>query len=1299
MRFVPTLLLTLLLSTLAGCGGGGSVDSRDAPAPVPTATPDNTIGDAADFTPNSFLAFLDNRVGLGAGSYKVVVGTAAAGATGSFTLRIRFDDGAEQSLSGVWEAGVSGGGRDEPFHAGNPEFEVELAKAGGLQIEVDSAENAVVFLVRGNQVLARADANDGAGSEKLEYQASSIDSRSFSDAYYATVDPMDMRKTLDGWKQANNFLSTESAAVANAVFRDAKDLGYGRDMYAWEHDCGIAIFEDNYLVQIEEGDASTYGPLNLDAAIERDRRYLAGSNAVEFGPPGGAISGLCEDRSKWVVSYYTFAPPDGSLDEDGQTCSAGEQCRRKEVNFDGRGTKFMPGVCVICHGGTLRPPAEGEVDFFGGTDLDFASAATHVSIKSTSLNVLNPGSLEFSEQPGFNFDVQRDNIAAINSLVRKVFTAQESRIDGTADTDNWSPTFASELVDGLMAVPVQANSNFVPAGWSEGSGAPAGAEALFKGVVEPYCVGCHAVRGNRLAEARGANAVNFSTYEKFIAYADTMTDYVFRQGSMPLSLISFSKFWADPDAPLLLANAIDLADAYRSSPGGAPQQPGRPVPKPGSDRVVFFPVLPENGERRRAIELDGTSSNYSTEFAWRVVTSPGGEVLANDGSAVAQLTVTQPGRYQLGLTTSNSEFGASEEAFANIEFTTDMLDDRETVLVQGGDLQESVTIERLFETASCVGCHAKTNAAADGGFPGLSMYFNQESYSDPADFHRAVLARVDLANPRQSRLLMKPLSGALRHVGSSGGPLLRDEPCSDTDQTCSSEDYERYQLLLGWISAGAPCGGDPDACDYARMETQAPLQPTELTVTEASRNGLRQSVNLAWRDNAVNETGFVIQRSTEPTFAVVEEIEDNRSNDWTADLTDNDIAASTSYYYRVAAENSAGRSVFSNTVSVTSLIPLSPAAPTLALTVLSDTEINLSWSQASDDVPSTGFEVFRRLASDSDFGAPIVSLGEGATTYNDQNLAPSTAYTYRICALGTGAAIPACSVPANGTTLAEPPPQPILILTVNSATVIDLEWSQGTGGDTAEYRIERRLSSADAFVELTTVVNTVNSFSDTGLLPNTTYEYRVCAVGSAGSDLVPVCSVDGVTATTPPVQPSINRTVVWSDGEIRVTWAPGASSGPAPQFSLESKIDGSSVFATVGGAGDLPAAGSTVEDTGLQPSTAYAYRICATGSAGGNPVCSAETSGSTVDAGAALWTGNGCSGCHGGTITTAGEINEPFVINIPVASRIAATIYDAVLNGRAAGAMPANLLPTDREPKVRAICNALQDSGDCDQIP
>ena len=81
-----------------------------------------------------------------------------------------------------------------------------------------------------------------------------------------------------------------------------------------------------------------------------------------------------------------------------------------------------------------------------------------------------------------------------------------------------------------------------------------------------------------------------------------------------------------------------------------------------------------------------------------------------------------------------------------------------------------------------------------------------------------------------------------------------------------------------------------------------PAAPTGLTATTAATN----QINLAWADNATDETGYVVERSL-------------NSNAWSrivltgmnaTNVSDSGLATNTLYYYRVAASNAAGVSAY-----------------------------------------------------------------------------------------------------------------------------------------------------------------------------------------------------------------------------------------------------------------------------------------------------------------------------------------------------------------------------------------------------
>jgi subtilisin family serine protease len=86
----------------------------------------------------------------------------------------------------------------------------------------------------------------------------------------------------------------------------------------------------------------------------------------------------------------------------------------------------------------------------------------------------------------------------------------------------------------------------------------------------------------------------------------------------------------------------------------------------------------------------------------------------------------------------------------------------------------------------------------------------------------------------------------------------------------------------------------------------SPAAPTGLAATPASPT----QVNLAWKDNANNETGYVVQRATDGGFT-----SDVVTTTLGANATGRAVtglAANTTYYFRVRATNAAGGSAYAN---------------------------------------------------------------------------------------------------------------------------------------------------------------------------------------------------------------------------------------------------------------------------------------------------------------------------------------------------------------------------------------------------
>ena len=168
----------------------------------------------------------------------------------------------------------------------------------------------------------------------------------------------------------------------------------------------------------------------------------------------------------------------------------------------------------------------------------------------------------------------------------------------------------------------------------------------------------------------------------------------------------------------------------------------------------------------------------------------------------------------------------------------------------------------------------------------------------------------------------------------------------------------------------------------------------------------------------------------------------------------------------------------------------------VAAQAVSPCDILLRWGA----VEGAGQYVVSRSRSAGGPFAPVSAVP--GTTYRDAALEPGTAYFYQVAAAaagGTGA--PSVTVSAE-TWSVVPPPSSELRARALSCRSIAVTWRPVPGAD--QYILSRSVLPDGPYQQIAATAETI--YPDTGLMPNTTYYYRLTAIsaGVPGIESVPV---------------------------------------------------------------------------------------------------------------------------------------------------------------------------------------------------
>jgi len=207
------------------------------------------------------------------------------------------------------------------------------------------------------------------------------------------------------------------------------------------------------------------------------------------------------------------------------------------------------------------------------------------------------------------------------------------------------------------------------------------------------------------------------------------------------------------------------------------------------------------------------------------------------------------------------------------------------------------------------------------------------------------------------------------------------------DEYLKSSTKYSYSVNPIYESANMFCEGWPPQLGNATtlFTSDVPSGPTSLTVLPVDKKSTE--LELKWTDNANNESGFFVYRSTDNSnFEKIQTLPENSSS-----FTDTSLTPCTTYYYRVAAYNAFGSSNDAVGNGITA-----PAPPT-GLIASQGTVLNLiylDW-QAADACADT-YNVYELSSAGADWQL-LGQTGDILATIGP--LTPAVYLFYRISAL------------------------------------------------------------------------------------------------------------------------------------------------------------------------------------------------------------------------------------------------------------------------------------------------------------
>ena len=403
----------------------------------------------------------------------------------------------------------------------------------------------------------------------------------------------------------------------------------------------------------------------------------------------------------------------------------------------------------------------------------------------------------------------------------------------------------------------------------------------------------------------------------------------------------------------------------------------------------------------------------------------------------------------------------------------------------------------------------------------------------------------------------------------------------------------RYTVcgLLGALTLLGGCDRNqalaPDVSDASPARSAGSAKgPSNLAVTASPGE-----LDLSWLDNAPNETGFEVLRSTSGANGVFTTIATTGAN--VTRYSDTGLDPAKQYCYKVQAVAQKRIIGVSDTACATPLRLEPNAASNLDAVLNGISTVLVTWTDNSFN--EDGFKVARAPSKDGPF-VTIVTLDAGRTAFADGSPIPNhEEVCYEVVAFNKDGG----AEPSNIECTAFPfVPTELQAVTVDGHT-IDLSWLDNSSFEDG-YEVSRCCGQLWSIVA--TLPAGTTGYRDVGLAESESYTYLVRAKKDQGYSAFSATASASTLVTPPPAPTSVQAWPESSDS-VFVTWA--GSFGSADGFRVERSTDHgmSWTVATVFDPGGF--LWLAIDDDGRAPEQEVCYRVVAfnaLGESGPSPI-------------------------------------------------------------------------------------------------